>query len=148
MGKLDVHIRHGGGDSHVIWIILAVVAVVLLSGSAAAISSALLTGLVILAAVLGGGFVIGVAAWILTRGHRQRAAEAMEQYRQDREEAYHQRQLDMVRAKAQIKAHETVTMAHMISEAIRYGHQPTWPDVPYQPPTIKAEVIKRNEDTE
>ena len=148
MGKLDVHITHGGGDSQkvLLYVALAVVAVIVLGGSVAAISSAIFTLLITLVAVVSAGLVLGAAGWYLTRGKRAAANEAFEQYRLDREEAYHQRQLELMKTKAQIKAAESASMAIMISEAIKAGHQTEWPNVRYQPPTVRAEVIKPEDD--
>lgn len=150
MGKLDVHIRHGGGgDSTVIWVVLALVAVVLVAGSAAAVTSFITTLLIVLASVMGGGFVLGLVAWFLTRDWRARRAQEVEDFRQAKAEAYHQHQLDMVRAKAQIKAQENATMAMMVAQAIQSGQQQpqAWPpDVGYQPKVYKAEVIRRKDD--
>lgn len=150
MGNLDIRIKHGGGgfNSPMLWIVVAaIIAVVVIAGAASVIASALMTLAIIAASVLGGSVVLGGVVWFLTRGARAQRAQAFEDYRAHREEAHHRRQMDMVRAKAQIKAQEHAAMAAMVAEAIRAGQQqPIWPQIGYAPPTIKAEVVKPDED--
>jgi len=144
MGRLDIRIRHGGGgfDSPMLWIVIAIVALVVLSSAAvASVVSVLMTLAIIVASVIGGSTVLGLIIWFMTRGLRAKRTQAFMDYRASREEAYHRRQMDLVREKARVKATEHAAMAAMVAEAVRAGqYQTLWPQIGYQPP-IRAEVV-------
>jgi len=148
-GNLDVHIRHGGGGfrSPMVYVLIALVIFVVLGASAAAISAALMTLVIWVGAAIGAGLILGSLAWFLTRGVRAQRVQAFNDYRIERDEAHHRRRLEMVREKARIRAQENGAMAIMIAEAIKAGQQPTWhPPVPYVPPTVRAEVLKPEDE--
>ena len=151
MGNLEVRIRHGGGGfgSPMLWVIAVAVIVVfaVLGGAAAgAITSIVTTLAILLASVIGGGAVLGVLIWFLTRGSRARRAQAFADNRAAREASYRSHQLDLVRERARIKAQEHAAMAAMVAEAVRASQQqPLWPQVGYRP-TIKAEVLKPEDE--
>lgn len=129
MGKLDVHISHGGSDGGGKCVLAVVlVAAVLFSGAgagaAASLAAVVAELLFWLAGVAGVAAVVAVVVWLATRGRREQRQLAADAYRAQVEERDRQQDLERHRRRLEIAAASATKIYNVIDPAALGLSQP------------------------
>lgn len=133
--------------SPVVLIAVALIVLLAVAGGGGGLAAGLTALLITIVSVVGGAIVLGVLGWFLTRGVRQRRAqaraEAQERARLEYEDRREQRRLNAEQQRAIEQARVMAPMVAMITAAMNRDQPPPVPETQWH---YQAEVVRTDGD--